>query len=105
MSQGSGTAGDFMPKKLTTYVPVHRRANAPLREPTVDPFYLSKGWRAVREAVLIRDLWVCQYCGVDLHGFDATVDHVKARAVGGDDLNPDNLKASCRSCNSRKGKR
>lgn len=57
-------------------------------------------WRKIRERVLTRDGYVCQYCGKVAN----TVDHIVPRRLGGDD-SMDNLVASCRRCNSRKGGR
>ncbi len=53
--------------------------------------------------VLLRDRYVCQYCGVagDSH---MTVDHVQPRSRGGKSEWA-NLVASCSTCNARKGSR
>lgn len=58
-------------------------------------------WNRLRLSVLERDGWVCAYCGKQLEGDDATVDHVIAKAAGGTD-DAANAVASCRRCNGRK---
>jgi 5-methylcytosine-specific restriction endonuclease McrA len=66
--------------------------------------YSSSGpeWQKLRQQVLVRDNWTCQWCGVHLEGSDATVDHLVAKKNGGlDELT--NLLASCRRDNSVKG--
>ncbi len=65
----------------------------------------SGKWKLLRLRVLSRDGWVCTYCGKDLKGADATVDHITSRKVGGDLWNLENLTSACKSCNSRKGAR
>lgn len=61
-------------------------------------------WERVRKAVLDRDGWLCVYCGKQLEGSDATVDHILARDNGGlDEMS--NLVAACRADNGRKGAR
>ena len=92
-----------MPAKIKSLIPLHKRDSKPGRETWGDPFYARKEWRATRLAVLTRDLWTCGYCGCELHGDDATVDHRVARANGGSEYDPANLVACCRRCNSRKG--
>ena len=63
-------------------------------------------WQAIRRTVLERDQWTCYICEKHLVGSDATVDHVvaisKDRSLA---LAPANLRACCRSCNSRKQNR
>lgn len=59
--------------------------------------------------VFKRDLFKCQYCGLDgLHAFEnwlvLTIDFVHPRARGGS-LKMDNMVAACRPCNIMKGKR
>ena len=92
-----------MPAKIKSLIPLHKRDAKPGRETWGDPFYARKEWRATRLAVLTRDLWTCGYCGCELHGDDATVDHVVARTNGGSEYDTSNLKAACSRCNSRKG--
>ena len=58
------------------------------------------GWGDIREAVLERDSYCCQYCGT----YATHVDHIIPRCQGGsDDL--DNLIAACEHCNCSKGGR
>jgi hypothetical protein len=56
--------------------------------------------RLSRHAVLARDNYTCQYCGV--RGKDLTIDHVIPRWCGGPHT-WDNLVACCRRCNLKKG--
>ena len=56
-------------------------------------------WQRLRLVVLERDGRVCRWCC----GYADTVDHVRALADGGALLDPTNLVACCRSCNSRRG--
>jgi len=58
--------------------------------------------RVDRLAVLERDCWACAYCGVRLTANNAHVDHKIPLSRGGDS-DPDNLVASCKSCNLSKG--
>lgn len=69
-------------------------------------------WRASRVAVLDRDLWLCQRCGVklepitdprsDVKANSACVDHVVPIIRGGWHT-PENLQALCLVCNATKG--
>jgi 5-methylcytosine-specific restriction endonuclease McrA len=56
--------------------------------------------RLSRRAILARDNYTCQYCGHSSR--EMTIDHVVPRRLGGGAA-WDNLVASCKSCNSRKG--
>lgn len=58
--------------------------------------------RITRKAVLARDGWTCQYCG--LEDPKLTVDHVIPRSRGGAS-EWHNIVASCAPCNRRKGNR
>ena len=60
----------------------------------------TRRWRQIREVILRRDQYTCQYCGQDAH----TVDHVIPISKGGNDL-PDNLVAACARCNYSKSDR
>lgn len=64
-------------------------------------------WRKVRLTILERDRWLCYLCEKKLIGSDATVDHlVPISASPALRLDPANLKACCRACNSgRKGQK
>jgi 5-methylcytosine-specific restriction endonuclease McrA len=60
-------------------------------------------WQRVRIQILIRDHWTCAYCGKPLLGPDATVDHVIPIDIAPSlRLDPSNLVAACRRCNSRR---
>src|SRR5262249_46849013 len=58
--------------------------------------------RPTRANILLRDEESCQYCGK--RSRDLTLDHVMPRSRGGDS-SWENLVASCRACNGRKGNR
>ena len=66
---------------------------------TVDNSVGTRAWRKRRKAVLLRDGYVCRWCG----GEATEADHVVARAEGGTNA-PGNLVAACRRCNSMRGK-
>lgn len=58
-----------------------------------------------RLAIYLRDGFVCQFCGRDMHDDDAsiiTLDHVVPRSKGGTH-STENLLSSCVFCNSAKG--
>ena len=60
-------------------------------------------WQKVRIAILTRDNWTCYKCQKKLKGADATVDHIVPLARNSSlRLDPQNLAACCRSCNSSK---
>lgn len=90
---------------------VQQTLGGPVPPFDTDPVVPGSGERAVREAVLLRDLFMCRYCGrhtsIDLphsHPARATFDHVVPNADGGL-MNPDNVVVACSPCNSRKGRR
>jgi 5-methylcytosine-specific restriction endonuclease McrA len=56
-------------------------------------------WGRVRRVILERDGHRCHWCGKHAD----TVDHVRPLTIGGERLDPTNLVAACRSCNSRRG--
>jgi HNH endonuclease len=58
--------------------------------------------RPTRANIILRDEETCQYCGK--HVRDLTLDHVIPRSRGGPST-WENLVASCRACNGRKGNR
>jgi len=55
-----------------------------------------------RANILLRDEDTCQYCGK--HSRELTLDHVVPRSRGGQST-WENLVASCRACNGKKGNR
>lgn len=58
----------------------------------------TKGYYALRWAVLIRDNFTCQYCGQKAPNVKLEVDHVVSVEDGGYDT-LENLKTSCWACN------
>lgn len=74
--------------RLVTYVPIPRRLPLPLS----------------RRTVLARDMYTCQYCGVQPGRQELTVDHVLPRSRGGA-TSWENVVAACGPCNRRKGNR
>jgi hypothetical protein len=60
----------------------------------------TRRWRKIREVILRRDQYICQYCGAEAN----TVDHVVPISKGGNDY-PDNLVAACARCNYSKSDR
>jgi hypothetical protein len=58
--------------------------------------------RPTRANIILRDEELCQYCGK--HFRELTLDHVIPRSRGGQST-WENLVASCRACNGRKGNR
>lgn len=57
---------------------------------------------ATRAAVMLRDAFVCQYCGETPGRHLLTVDHVIPRSRGGSH-DWDNLVTACTRCNQKKG--
>ena len=55
-------------------------------------------WPKVRLAVLQRDGWLCRVAGPTCKGRATTVDHVVPLSRGGARLDPGNLQAACRGC-------
>ena len=72
---------------LKAYVPTPRK---------IDHFK-----RATIKNVLVRDKFVCQYCGTKLSVRTGTKDHVIPRCQGGADKLT-NVVAACKPCNNRK---
>ena len=68
------------------------------------PTYHSKEWRAKREQILLRDLWICQMCGVGLIAgkvkpTSAVVDHLQPVLMAPDlFFDGDNLWSVCKGC-------
>ncbi len=57
-----------------------------------------------KKNVLLRDDYICQYCGACGDRATMTVDHVIAKSAGGQS-SWENLVAACTHCNGRKGSR
>lgn len=57
--------------------------------------------RLSKRNVFLRDLYVCQYCGVDCKPAEATLDHVLPSSLGGKSV-WNNLTTACKPCNYRK---
>ena len=57
-----------------------------------------------RKGILLRDGFMCQYCGRDLPPGDLTLDHVMPKSRGGQ-FTWENIVASCFPCNGRKDNR
>jgi 5-methylcytosine-specific restriction endonuclease McrA len=57
---------------------------------------------ATRAAVMLRDAYVCQYCGESPGRANLTVDHVIPRSRGGKH-GWENLVTACKRCNQKKG--
>ena len=66
----------------------------------------GSGWisKTLRLAIYLRDGFLCQYCGRDLHSAnprEVSLDHLKCQTNGGSH-EPKNLVTACISCNSRR---
>lgn len=68
-----------------------------------DPRLSTLEWKRLRRLVLDRDLGLCQIGGPGCTRYATCVDHIVARADGGDCWQPANLRASCARCNGRDG--
>lgn len=60
-------------------------------------------WRRVRAGILARDGYTCQIRGPRCKVRATEVDHIVELAAGGRRLDPANLRAACKSCNSSLG--
>lgn len=81
----------------------------------LSPYHGYRGWLRFRHELLTkwleeRGVLSCHYCGkgdllIDSQSARdvATLDHVKALALGGERFNPDNLVVACARCNQKKG--
>jgi 5-methylcytosine-specific restriction endonuclease McrA len=71
-------------------------------------FYRSAEWKALREQVLERDHYECQWCKAEgrvTTGNDMTleIDHIKTLEERPDlALDPDNLRTLCRDCHNKR---
>ncbi|SCA55430.1 HNH endonuclease [Candidatus Terasakiella magnetica] len=52
--------------------------------------------------LFLRDMFSCQYCGIQLPAHDLTFDHVRPRCRGGR-THWENIVTACRPCNAQKG--
>lgn len=59
----------------------------------------GRPWRRIRERILVRDNYTCQYCGYI--GSELEVDHILNIAQGGSD-NDENLQSLCVPCHQKK---
>lgn len=62
---------------------------------------------SIRYSVYERDSYTCQYCGLNIDKKDIgnlTIDHIVTKSSGGLH-HEDNLRTSCRICNSRRGEK
>jgi 5-methylcytosine-specific restriction endonuclease McrA len=66
---------------------------------TSDPRLWTKAYRRARLWVLDRDRHVCRIRGPRCTTYATEVDHITARADGGDVYDPANMRAACRACN------
>jgi 5-methylcytosine-specific restriction endonuclease McrA len=57
-----------------------------------------------RKNIIVRDGYVCQYCGGEFSSADLTIDHIIPKVQGGAN-HWTNVVACCRGCNMRKGGR
>ena len=57
-----------------------------------------------RENILVRDEFVCQYCGKEFPAEDLTLDHVFPKSRYGPDI-WENIVACCKECNQKKADR
>lgn len=57
---------------------------------------------ASKNNILIRDRYLCQYCGKPLKSHEITLDHIVPKSRGGES-NWENLAACCPPCNVKKG--
>jgi len=60
----------------------------------------TRQYRRLRQYVLDRDANVCQVRGPRCTTYATEVDHIIARADGGEVTNPANMRAACRPCNA-----
>ncbi|MCL5996151.1 MAG: HNH endonuclease [Chloroflexi bacterium] len=85
-------------QSLSLPAPVVIRLHYYVRVPHNLPMPLS------RRAILLRDSFTCQYCGVQPGREHLTIDHIMPRSRGGR-TDWENTVAACGACNRRKGSR
>ncbi|SDR20058.1 HNH endonuclease signature motif containing protein [Pseudovibrio sp. Tun.PSC04-5.I4] len=82
------------------------RAQPTLQSPTktVDPFYLTKAWRALARDMKQLRGYRCEACGADFSRRQDKLiaDHMVERRDGGSDLDPANIQCLCIGCHNRK---
>tara|TARA_R100001591_G_scaffold115659_2_gene131484 strand:+ start:272 stop:805 length:534 start_codon:yes stop_codon:yes gene_type:complete len=66
--------------------------------------YHFKVVSASRREIILRDNNTCQYCNLELPSEKLTLDHIMPKSKGGKNT-WDNLVASCKKCNQKKGNR
>jgi len=70
-------------------------------------YYVKLPYRKVsanRKAIIRRDKYMCQYCGIELCDKTATIDHVVPKSKGGGSTWT-NMVTACKDCNLFKGNR
>lgn len=116
----SGVAEEAMVEILETYAykvgngyTSNPRAKKPKQGPKerwgydgpITPMLPEKDWWPLRSKILIRDQFVCKYCGIEGEGETQwCVDHVVPLSRGGTN-DESNLVACCMPCNSSKSDR
>jgi 5-methylcytosine-specific restriction endonuclease McrA len=70
---------------------------------STDARYQTMAWRRTRQAVIDRDLGLCQMRRPKCTHFATEADHIVAVVDGGDFYDPANLRAACRTCNAGAG--
>jgi 5-methylcytosine-specific restriction endonuclease McrA len=89
---------DVRPVVLRLHSMSQRKKLEPSLQPTVavrnDPRLKTQRWLRTRQRILMRDHWVCGYCGAPAN----TVDHRIRREDGGAMFDPENLVACCADC-------
>lgn len=79
------------------------RGRCPVHVQTTTQRGYGSDWQRFRLGILRRDGRRCQVRGPSCSGLATEVDHIVALAHGGGRLDPDNARASCRSCNGSLG--
>lgn len=59
-------------------------------------------FKCTRTNIIVRDGYICQYCGGNFSKPELTVDHILPKSKGGD-KSWENLVACCHACNQKKG--
>lgn len=71
---------------------------------SINPFYKSREWLALRFRTLHRDGWRCVMCGASLKGKgNSRVDHIQTIIDRPDlKLDPNNVRSLCPACDNRR---